>query len=783
MINTEEKVSVWEGIKSISFMAVLLCTVSFFMGRICLFDTFYCVGIAYVGTIFYSKEARRWSTLLALLGLLSTGGFNANMVKYLLVLLLIAGLRYGMNLLGYAYNLKNQMVIVGVSLLLIGCLSSLFEGMTIYKGIVCSLEVVSTLGVMSVFYIAVRVLKGKKATLLNEYEGASIAFLIACIICGIIDFYVGVPYFGRVYFRDVVIFVVLMGSICLGGMRQGMMIGTIVSSVLVIIGYIPASFVPIYVFTALIGGLFSQLEKLGVLFASTLGILMSFALFNDKVIDKPIMGAFIGAVVISLFIPKNYFGLVSWYQQEEKEGVNNHFHDVQTILAERLAHFSNAFGSLAKQFDQLPSQHYGLEVSRMNELIVSTGETLCKDCTMKQFCWHDYISETYQSGYKMLRVIDKKGSMTEGDIPAEFKKACINAESFAYTLGFMLDVFKNDCKWHESFNESRKLMAQQFDGIAESMAHLGSHLKDDLCFDKEEEDKIKKALSEQGIGLGEIMVLCTEAERREIHLTCGQHGKFDDQEAIQQVIENAIDRKLEIKKYDDHRERKYCYFEFITKKRYRVMTSVQYSAKEKVSGDVYSFLELENGNYLVGLADGMGSGQEARNQSKMAIELLEKFLEAGFTSEVAVRIVNSALVLKSDKECSTTIDMTVIDQYTGIAEFLKAGASVSFLMRGKDVTTVRASSLPIGILSQVDIVSCKKHLKDGDILIMVTDGMLEDRGEISDRETTFKHFILEAGSKSPEYLAKFLMEKVKTLLAGKQNDDMMIMVSRIWEIE
>ena len=64
---------------------------------------------------------------------------------------------------------------------------------------------------------------------------------------------------------------------------------------------------------------------------------------------------------------------------------------------------------------------------------------------------------------------------------------------------------------------------------------------------------------------------------------------------------------------------------------------------------------------------------------------------------------------------------------------------------------------------------------------MVTDGMLENKHDLLDREVTFRHFISEAKSNSPEYMAKFLLDKTKNLLAGEEMDDMTVIVARIWK--
>ena len=57
------------------------------------------------------------------------------------------------------------------------------------------------------------------------------------------------------------------------------------------------------------------------------------------------------------------------------------------------------------------------------------------------------------------------------------------------------------------------------------------------------------------------------------------------------------------------------------------------------------------------------------------VDLLEQFLEAGFTKETAVKMINSALVLRSDGKTFSTIDISSIDLYSGVCEFLKAGAA------------------------------------------------------------------------------------------------------------
>lgn len=783
MINTEEKnkLSIIEIIKSINWRAVLLCCMSFFIGRVCLFNTFYTLGIAYIGAMFFDKQTRRWSALLGVLGILSVGIFDTNTVKYILMIIVLSAFRGIMTIFRYEFNLRNQLVLTGISVFIIHVMSFFMTDFTLYKLIVGMLETVVCIGLISVLTLPSKIIYENKNTTLTEYELASIAFYIACLLCGFIDLYMVVPLVEKIYLKDVLIFVILIGATYLGGIGSGAVVSIIISTVLVVLGYMPTSFVAIYVFAALVGGLFCHLERLGIIFATTLGLLLGFALFNNKMIDVPIMGAYIVAAFASLCIPRSYFGMGNWFSYGYDLDEEHHLEHVQAIITERLKSFSKAFASLGREFEAIPIRTSELDINQMNELIEETGENMCKDCAMQNFCWCDYIKDTYKSGYKMLEVIESKGQILVADIPAHFKKACINSESFAYTLSVKLDFYKQSCKWQKNFEEARGMIAEEFKGISESVKKLSQSVEGNFSFNKEDERLVKEALQGFEIRTKDVMVLENNGRRCEIHIYCTYKGEPDYKEKVVKAAERALELNLEIKKYEYFEEEKYCYFSLGVKKQFSLMISAQNQAKDKVCGDSYSFMELNNGKYLMALADGMGSGRLAQQESKMTIELLENFLEAGFDNEVALRIINSALVLKSDIECYATMDMALIDQYTGVIEFLKMGASTSFIMRGDEVITVKASSLPIGILSHVDLVSCKKQLKDGDIIIMVTDGMLEDKNDISDRETTFKHFILEAKSNSPEYMAKFLLDKTKNLLAREESDDMTIMVARIWK--
>ena len=63
----------------------------------------------------------------------------------------------------------------------------------------------------------------------------------------------------------------------------------------------------------------------------------------------------------------------------------------------------------------------------------------------------------------------------------------------------------------------------------------------------------------------------------------------------------------------------------------------------------------------------------------MTCNFVLKLLKAGFGFDAALKLINSALLVKAGDESLATLDIGCIDLYTGNAEFLKAGAACSFV--------------------------------------------------------------------------------------------------------
>ena len=126
------------------------------------------------------------------------------------------------------------------------------------------------------------------------------------------------------------------------------------------------------------------------------------------------------------------------------------------------------------------------------------------------------------------------------------------------------------------------------------------------------------------------------------------------------------------------------------------------------------------------LSDGMGSGGRAAVEGALTCELFRRLLGGGFDFDSAVRIVNSALMIKSEDETLSTADCLGVNLYNGRAVISKAGAAQSYHVRDGFVTRIDLPSLPLGILCETDTAKYTFTAEAGDMIVMISDGVPTD---------------------------------------------------------
>ncbi len=347
----------------------------------------------------------------------------------------------------------------------------------------------------------------------------------------------------------------------------------------------------------------------------------------------------------------------------------------------------------------------------------------------------------------------------------------------------MDDYEKVHAAWSARMDEQRVAVATQLTEISEIMEGAIRRAYD-TKEDSSLERQLKRLLYKRGILLKKVYVYDNEDQRKEVYLTIRTRKKRcisnkDAAECLSEALGSPMMPSHEARAFVRNEYTSTC---FVEKTNFEVVYGVERCVGDyqQISGDSFSFLQKEEGQFLASLSDGMGTGLNAYQESEKVVDLLEQFLEAGFSKETAVKMINSALVLRDQGKTFSTIDISSIDLYSGVCEFLKIGAATSFIKRGNWVEAITSTSLPAGVFQQTDYEKTCRKLYDGDMIIMVTDGVL-DVLPVEHQEKLMKDIILEHQTNNPKELADYILSRVRQYKSGRFLDDMTVLVIGIWK--
>ena len=223
-------------------------------------------------------------------------------------------------------------------------------------------------------------------------------------------------------------------------------------------------------------------------------------------------------------------------------------------------------------------------------------------------------------------------------------------------------------------------------------------------------------------------------------------------------------------------------FSFIEEGNYTLTTGLVRKKRtgESLCGDNFSIIKLDNGKAVCMISDGMGSGENAYVKSKQVMDLLEQLLSAGFGRELAVELLNSFISFITDGSGSSTLDLSMFDLYTGMADFIKLGASTTFIRHGKKVELIRSTTLPVGVLEDIEFDTCARKLYHGDVVVMVSDGVLDGIND-EDKDEYLAGLVASVDTENMQVLAQTIMDDICDMQQGMLRDDSTVLAIGIWE--
>ncbi len=445
-------------------------------------------------------------------------------------------------------------------------------------------------------------------------------------------------------------------------------------------------------------------------------------------------------------------------------------------IRSRLNSAADSFRTLAETFLDLSDKHNAVDMEDISMMFDGTADRVCRECSRVSDCWVSGFNSTYKSMFKMLEIMERKGELCEEDADEHFAGKCLRLRAVVREMNRLFEIYKINCVWKSKLCENRELAGQQLGSVAQILDNIADELYEEKI-DGGAEEEIHIRLRAKGVEVRELAVTIG-AKGRYVAYICAEDTELEKcRRAAEASLRAVLGVRLVMTGVSEARDGGVA-MRFTQPEGYRVEAAVSSASKSKDEecGDNCVMRYLSDGKYAAALSDGMGTGHRASRDSGATVSLLGDFLEAGFDKTVAVRLINSIMVMKSANEAFATVDMCVIDLFSGEAEFIKNGAEPSYIKRRESTEVIRAASLPVGVMQDMEIETFAHKINEGDFVVMLSDGLQIKRGH----EDWIKCVVNDAGDNMPaQELADRIMDMAKALKGGEADDDMTVMVLKL----
>ncbi len=437
---------------------------------------------------------------------------------------------------------------------------------------------------------------------------------------------------------------------------------------------------------------------------------------------------------------------------------------------------AESFQTLAETFARISDKENMVEMQDIAMMFDTAAERVCRNCSKVRDCWQKNFHTTYKTMLRFLEILEHKGVLELSDTGAYFSQSCLRQEALVKEINRLFEVYKINRVWKSKLCENRDLVRQQFDGVAEIFRQISGEVAEGAAFDTLAAEEIACRLQTKGVTVEKVRVTALPHMGKSVQLSLGLPVDEGICRSIPAILKGVLGVTFFRADTREEADSATLHLHFYEAPQMQVAAGFATGCKQEESGDSYSLHHLRGGKFLAALSDGMGCGHRAGRESGSIVTLIERFMEAGFDKTVAVRLINSVMVMKSANEAFATVDTCMIDLNTGEAEFIKNGAEASYIKRGGRIETVRGTSLPVGVVARVEMETFVHKLGRGDVVVMVSDGLEMKQGHEGWLRHTLEHL---PASLPVQELADRIMEKALALKGGTPDDDMTVMVLRL----
>ncbi len=480
----------------------------------------------------------------------------------------------------------------------------------------------------------------------------------------------------------------------------------------------------------------------------------------------------IGAVIFCI-IPQKPLSILKekLYAFREKQLVRQTINRNRLMLSNKLYELSGVFCEMADAFNTFKQNEVTEDKIKkgIEQEIISS---VCKRCDNYDKCKRSEKSIALSIG-KITDIGFAKGRLSFIDLSKDLLSTCIHPNDVLFTVNRLLADFRNYKIEKANLSTGRDIIASEAVGVSEILRGLALETGTMLKYQNRTERALSESLFKAGFTVTEILIYGEEDLTTVSMIIAMKEFSIS---TLQSVVSKTLDADYMLCDKADIGEDK-CFIALRRSADFDAVFGFSNATKDNstTSGDTHSVARLSGNKFLVALSDGMGSGEKAQKVSSTSLSLIESFYKAGLKSELILNTVNKLLSINTEDDF-TALDIAVIDLKHCKADFIKYGSPYGFIISDNGIRIIEGNSLPLGIISDLTPSVCNTNLNDGDMILLVTDGISDAFGSSSE----MIDYLRSVSTKNPQTLADEILNQAITLSNGKKNDDMTVLAVRVF---
>lgn len=555
-----------------------------------------------------------------------------------------------------------------------------------------------------------------------------------------------------------------------GGSLSASAVGIVLGGAMDAVSGQPIFYTLAYALSALISGVFSRKGRLLFLLSYILSGALCVILCSGSTLHLELLYENFTASVIYLVLPNSVLNQVGALLKNAQSSTGES--GLRRYTARRVRQMAEAFNDLYTTVDSTLSVRRNEE--NITEVFDRAADLVCCKCKNKNNCWNGSYLDTLTVFNDVSSLLGTNGILRREDLPQHFLDRCLKSDELVSAVNGELRGQMYRKQYFARMRENSAAAYAQYQDLSEILSGVSEELMNAYGPDPLAQRRLTRYLSAMDIE-ADVAVFRDRSGRLHIILESAKLKRvMEEPGSLERLSEVVGVRLCRPNSGDQQAEGRITLLE-AEPLSVSVGVASMKKAGESVSGDRGTYFKTEQGVLCILLSDGMGSGESAAKESVAAIRILERFLRTGIEPMLAMKMLNSVMLLKNCDEWGfATVDLLCIDLFSGNAAFYKYGAAPSYVKSTRQIRRVRCETLAAGLCAGgaavPDVVKMRLH--PGNVALIASDGVMAESND-----SWIRKLLSEADTDNMKLLAR---ETLKTAL--KQygaSDDMTVLAVRI----